>query len=58
MKLLLIEDHAEISKVIFEYLELKGHELDYARDGEQSIELALSNPYDLIILDVIISCQI
>lgn len=54
MKLLLIEDHAEISKVIFEYLELKGHELDYARDGEQGIGLALSNPYDLIILDVML----
>lgn len=54
MKLLLIEDHSEISKVIFEYLELKGHELDYARDGEQGIELALNNQYDLIILDVML----
>lgn len=54
MKLLLIEDHAEISKVIFEYLELKGHELDYARDGEQGVDLAQTNRYDVIILDVML----
>ena len=54
MKLLLIEDHAEISEVIFEYLEIKGHELDYARDGEQGIDLAQANRYDLIILDVML----
>ncbi|MCG7531041.1 response regulator transcription factor [Psychrobium sp. MM17-31] len=54
MKLLLIEDHAEISKVIFEYFELKGHEMDYASDGKHGIELATTNHYDMIILDIML----
>lgn len=54
MQLLLIEDHVEISKVIFEFFELKGHALDYARDGELGLELARKNHYDLIILDIML----
>ncbi|WDE06156.1 response regulator transcription factor [Thalassomonas viridans] len=54
MKLLLIEDHEEISKVIFEYFELKGHDMDYARDGSQGFDLAKNCQYDLIILDIML----
>ena len=54
MKLLLIVDHAEISKVIFEYFELKGHEMDYARDGKHGLELANLNHYDMVILDIML----
>ena len=54
MKLLLIEDHVEISKVIFEYFELKQHQMDYARDGKAGLELAKGNHYDVIILDIML----
>lgn len=54
MKLLLIEDHIEISKVIFEYFEIKGYDLDYARNGEMGLELASNNQYDFIILDIML----
>jgi len=54
MKLLLIEDHQEISKVIFEYFEIKGHDMDYARDGLHGLELATNNHYDMIILDIML----
>lgn len=54
MNLLLIEDHKDIAAVIFEYFELKGHQLDYAKNGQQGYDLALNNHYDLIILDIML----
>ena len=54
MKLLLIEDHVEISKVIFEYFELKNHQMDYARDGRKGLTLARRSHYDAIILDIML----
>ena len=54
MNLLLIEDHKDIAAVIFEYFELKGHQLDYANNGQQGYDLALKNHYDLIILDIML----
>ncbi|TQV89561.1 response regulator transcription factor [Aliikangiella coralliicola] len=53
MKLLLIEDHANLAQNIFEYFEPKGYLLDWARNGLHGMELAKNQPYDLIILDVV-----
>lgn len=52
MKILLIEDHQDIAGIIFDFFEIKGHTLDYAKDGVQGFELANNNFYDLIILDI------
>ncbi len=54
MKLLLIEDHKDIAGVIFDFFELKGHTLDYASDGLQGYNLARTQFFDLIILDVML----
>jgi DNA-binding response OmpR family regulator len=54
MKLLLIEDHQDIAGVIFDFFEIKGYTLDYANNGLHGYELASSNHYDLIILDVML----
>ena len=54
MKILLVEDHQEIAGVIFDFFELKGFQLDYARDGKQGFELACQNHYDVIILDIML----
>jgi len=54
MKILLVEDHQEIAGIIFDFLEIKGFQLDYARDGLQGFELASNNHYDVIILDVML----
>lgn len=54
MQVLLIEDNKKIADVIFEYLELKGIQLDYAHNGLQGYELAQKNHYDIIILDVML----
>lgn len=52
MKLLLIEDHKGLALSLFEYLEPKGFEMDWASNGIQGYELATQNNYDLIILDI------
>ncbi|EAS41550.1 response regulator transcription factor [Photobacterium profundum] len=54
MKLLIIEDHKDIAGVIFDFFEIKGYTLDYANNGLHGYELASSNYYDLIILDVML----
>ncbi|PSW00136.1 response regulator transcription factor [Photobacterium lipolyticum] len=54
MKLLLIEDHQDIAGVIFDFFEIKGYTLDYANNGQHGYDLASTNHYDLIILDVML----
>lgn len=54
MMILLIEDHQDIAGVIFDFLGLKGYTLDYASHGNQGLQLACSNYYDVIILDVML----
>lgn len=52
LQILLVEDQASIASNIADYMEEKGHVLDFATQGEQGLSLALSNFYDLIILDI------
>lgn len=51
MRVLVIEDHADIAENIGDYLEPKGHVLDYAADGVTGLHLALTHDYDVIVLD-------
>lgn len=52
MKILLAEDTLDLNKVITSMLEMQGFVVDSAFDGAQALELALSNGYDGIILDI------
>ena len=52
--LLLVEDHQDIAELVFEYMEQKGYELDYAPDGEIGLNLASENDYDAVILDLML----
>lgn len=54
MHILLVEDHRDIAENIFEYLEARGHTLDYAADGSAGLHLALSENFDVIVLDVML----
>ena len=54
MKLLLVEDEPRIGRFIAEGLEEIGHVVDIATDGEKGVALAASNPYDVIILDIML----
>ena len=52
MKILLIEDHAELAKQLISFLGGLDWDVEYSKTGSQGIKLALSNEYDLIILDL------
>jgi DNA-binding response OmpR family regulator len=54
MRILIIEDQAEILQNVADYLELKGYVVDCAYNGLGGLHLALTEPYDLIILDLML----
>jgi DNA-binding response OmpR family regulator len=51
---LLIEDNRDIAESIADYLESRGYVIDHAGDGVTGLHLAVTNPYDVIILDVML----
>lgn len=54
MKVLVVEDDADISSVLTFYFEAKGHEVVTARDGLQALELFTCQDLDLMLLDVML----
>lgn len=52
--LLLIEDHRDIAEMIAEYFEQRGYAIDHAADGVTGLHLAVTNPYDVIVVDVML----
>jgi DNA-binding response OmpR family regulator len=51
---LLVEDHRDIAEMVIEHLELRGMAVDYAADGVTGLHLAVTNPYDVIVLDLML----
>ncbi len=51
---LLVEDHRDIAEMILEFLEQRGFAVDYAGDGLTGLHLAVTNPYDVIVLDLML----
>jgi DNA-binding response OmpR family regulator len=51
---LLIEDNQDIAEMVYAYLERRGFELDYAADGVTGLHLAVTNSYDVIVLDLML----
>ncbi|MGE8260958.1 MAG: response regulator transcription factor, partial [Stenotrophomonas sp.] len=49
--LLVIEDNRQLVANLFDYFESRGHVLDVAPDGVTGLHLAVSQPYDALILD-------
>ena len=52
MRVLLVEDNRSLAGNIFDYLELYGHQVDYAATGAQCLSLLKDDSYDVIVLDV------
>lgn len=54
MRILIIEDETKIAEVIKSRLEEENYIVDTYQDGEEGLDNALTNIYDLIILDVML----
>ncbi len=52
--ILLIEDHHDIADMIYDYLERRHFIIDYAADGITGLHLAVTNVYDVVVLDLML----
>jgi DNA-binding response OmpR family regulator len=52
LRILIVEDNIDISENIGDYFEGKGHILDFAMEGIGGLHLALTQDYDIIVLDI------
>jgi len=52
--ILLIDDDAELSQLVTDYLTLDGFSLDHAADGISGLQKAQSGTYKLILLDIML----
>jgi heavy metal response regulator len=54
MRILVVEDEKKVASFIQRGLEGEGFQVDLAADGEDGVALAKINPYDLILMDVML----
>ena len=54
MRILIVEDNRDIAENIADYLEPLGHSLDFAVTGRGGLQLATTNAYDVIVLDIML----
>ena len=53
-KVLIVEDELSIAELEKDYLELSSFEVEIETDGQQGLEQALKNDFDMIILDIML----
>ena len=51
-RILIVDDEINIRKVVREYAEFEGYEVEAAQDGMEAVEIAKKEDFDLIIMDV------
>jgi len=54
IKILFVEDEEALGMVVSDSLKSRGFEVDYHTDGESALQAALSNEYDVLVLDVML----
>jgi DNA-binding response OmpR family regulator len=54
MRTLVIEDERKLATALRTGLEEQGYAVDVAHDGEEGLALATSEPYDLILLHILL----
>jgi two-component system OmpR family response regulator len=54
MRILLVEDDAKIASFIIKGLKAEGFAVDHAPDGEQGLDLGLTEPYAAAVIDVML----
>jgi PleD family two-component response regulator len=56
MRVLLIEDHLPLANSVIQLLEAQGWQVDFAAEGKLGLRLALTEPFDVVILDLALRC--
>lgn len=51
-KILLLEDDPSLSKTLIKYLGLNGYTVEWAKTGEEAMNLSYQNRYDLYLFDI------
>lgn len=54
MRVLVVEDEAKMADLLRRALEREGYAVDVAADGTEALWLGTENPYDAVVLDVVI----
>jgi CheY-like chemotaxis protein len=54
MKILLVEDEADIREIYTELLSLEGYGVDQASDGDEALDKALNSAWDILLLDIML----
>ena len=54
MRLLLVEDDPKIASFILKGMKAEGYAVDHASDGQEGLHLAVTEPYDAAIIDVML----
>lgn len=54
MRILLVEDDVKIASFIVKGLKAAGYAVDHAPDGEKGLDMALTEPYDTAIIDLML----
>lgn len=54
IRVLIVEDNTALAENLFEFLGETRYVLDFATDGLTALHLAATNPYDVIVLDVML----
>jgi DNA-binding response OmpR family regulator len=48
----LLEDDPSLAKTLVKYLSLNGYEVDWAKHGEEAVDLSYAHDYDLYLFDI------
>jgi len=54
MRLLLVEDDLKIASFIIKGMKAEGYAVDHAPDGQEGLHMAVTEPYDAAIIDVML----
>jgi DNA-binding response OmpR family regulator len=54
MRVLVVEDHADIAANIGDFLADRGHTVDFAADGLTGLHLAVTQEFDVLVLDLML----
>ncbi len=54
MRILVVEDDVKIASFVVKGLKAAGYAVDHAVDGEEGLHLALTQPYDTAIIDIML----